>query len=161
MSETEHRVLAYLREQTGSVRAVKIAEALQAGESTVEQAIRALRDAHLVTGPRTGRTVAYELIRSGEKEIPAGSTVVEIDLTPHQGETSLRLVHRGLDGPMADAHDGGWTRSVQTGAVRKATPTTPSWRRTNYLSRLAALVEGRYPGPDPLAAQRVPSTHEF
>jgi hypothetical protein len=24
--------------------------------------------------------------------------VVEIDLTPHQGETSLRLVHRGLDG---------------------------------------------------------------
>jgi uncharacterized protein YndB with AHSA1/START domain len=73
-------------------------------------------------------------------EVPAGSTVVEIDLTPHRGGTVLRLVHRGLAGPMADAHDGGWT---------------------NYLSRLAALAEGRDPGPDPLAAQRVPSAHQF
>ena len=69
-------------------------------------------------------------------EVPAGSTVVEIDLTPRRGGTSLRLVHRGLAGPMADAHDGGWN---------------------NYLSRLAALAEGRDPGPDPLADQRVPS----
>jgi uncharacterized protein YndB with AHSA1/START domain len=69
-------------------------------------------------------------------ELPAGSTVVEIDLTPLRGGTSLRLVHRGLNGPMSDAHDGGWT---------------------NYLSRLAAIAEGRDPGPDPLAEQRVPS----
>ena len=68
--------------------------------------------------------------------VPAGSTVVEIDLTPHRGGTVLRLVHRGLAGPMADAHDSGWT---------------------NYLSRLAALAEGRDPGLDPLASQRVPS----
>jgi uncharacterized protein YndB with AHSA1/START domain len=73
-------------------------------------------------------------------EVPAGSTVVEIDLTPHRGGTFLRLVHRGLEGPMADAHNGGWT---------------------NYLSRLAALAEGRDPGPDPLVAQRVPSAHQF
>jgi uncharacterized protein YndB with AHSA1/START domain len=72
-------------------------------------------------------------------EVPAGSTVVEIDLTPQRGGTVLRLVHRGLAGPMADAHDGGWN---------------------NYLSRLAALAEGRDPGPDPLAAQRVPSAHQ-
>ena len=72
-------------------------------------------------------------------EVPAGSTVVEIDLTPLRGGTSLRLVHRGLAGPMADAHDGGWN---------------------NYLSRLAALAEGRDPGPDPLADQRVPSARQ-
>jgi hypothetical protein len=38
---------------------------------------------------------------------------------------------------MADAHDGGWS---------------------NYLSRLAAVAEGRDPGPDPLAAERVPAS---
>ena len=37
---------------------------------------------------------------------------------------------------MADAHSGGWT---------------------NYLARLAAVAEGRDPGPDPLAAERVPA----
>ena len=73
-------------------------------------------------------------------EVPAGSTVVEIDLTPHRGGTVLRLVHRGLAGPMADAHDGGWT---------------------NSLPRLAALAERRDPGPDPLAAERVPSAREL
>ncbi len=73
-------------------------------------------------------------------EVPEGSTVVEIDLTPHRGGTLLRLVHRGLDGPMADAHDGGWT---------------------NYLGRLAALAEGRDPGPDALADQRVPAANQL
>ena len=72
-------------------------------------------------------------------EVPAGSTVVEIDLAPHRRGTLLRLVHRGLAGPTADAHDGGWT---------------------NYLARLAALAEGRHPGPDALADQRVPSTRQ-
>ena len=75
-----------------------------------------------------------------EVEVPAGSTVVEIDLTPLRGGTFLRLVHRGLAGPRADAHDGGWT---------------------NYLSRLAALAEGRDPGADPLADQRVPSARQL
>jgi uncharacterized protein YndB with AHSA1/START domain len=73
-------------------------------------------------------------------EVPEESTMVEIDLTPHRGGTLLRLVHRGLDGPMADAHAGGWT---------------------NYLSRLAALAEGRDPGPDVLADQRVPSANQL
>jgi hypothetical protein len=36
---------------------------------------------------------------------------------------------------MADAHNGGWA---------------------NYLGRLAAVAEGRDPGPDALAAERVP-----
>lgn len=72
--------------------------------------------------------------------IPPGSTTVEITLTPlpgrHGPRTELHLVHRGLSGPMATAHTGGWT---------------------NYLSRLTAVAERRDPGPDPLALQRVPS----
>jgi uncharacterized protein YndB with AHSA1/START domain len=68
--------------------------------------------------------------------IPPGSTTVEIDLRPARNGTRLKLVHRGLSGPMADAHAGGWA---------------------NYLTRLAALAEGRHPGPDPLAGQRVPA----
>ena len=75
-----------------------------------------------------------------ELEVPEGSTVVEIDLTPQREGTLLRLVHRGLEGPMADADDGGWA---------------------NYLSRLAAVAEGRDPGPDPLIDQRVPSASQL
>lgn len=72
--------------------------------------------------------------------IAPGSTTVEIDLRPKDGGTDLHLVHRGLAGPMADAHRGGWS---------------------NYLSRLAAVAEGRDPGPDPLAQERVPSAREI
>ncbi len=72
--------------------------------------------------------------------IPPGSTTVEIDLHPHNGGTDLHLVHRGLAGPTADAHAGGWN---------------------NYLARLAAVAAGRDPGPDPLANERVPPTHEI
>jgi uncharacterized protein YndB with AHSA1/START domain len=73
-------------------------------------------------------------------EVPPGSTTVEIDLRPLNGGTELRLVHRGLPGPMADAHMGGWV---------------------NYLDRLAAVAEGREPGPDPLAAERVPTARSL
>ena len=73
-------------------------------------------------------------------EVPPGSTTVEIDLRPKDGGTELRLVHRGLAGPMADAHAGGWT---------------------NYLARLAAVAEGRDPGPDPLAGERVPAARSL
>ena len=72
--------------------------------------------------------------------IPPGSTTVEIDLRPRDGGTELHLVHRGLAEPMADAHTGGWA---------------------NYLARLAAVAEGRDPGADPLADERVPSAHEL
>lgn len=72
--------------------------------------------------------------------IPPGSTLVEITLTPVPDaggtRTRLHLVHRGLSGPMANAHDGGWG---------------------NYLTRLAAVAEGRDPGLDALAGERVPA----
>ena len=69
-------------------------------------------------------------------EIPPGSTTVEITLHPTPGGTELRLVHRGLAGPMSDAHSGGWD---------------------NYLHRLGVTAETGDPGPDPLAGERVPS----
>lgn len=72
--------------------------------------------------------------------VPPGSTVVEIDLRPTPAGTELRLVHRGLEGPMANAHAGGWA---------------------NYLARLATCAEGRDPGPDPLADGRVPTRAEL
>jgi len=75
-----------------------------------------------------------------ELGVPPGSTTVEIDLRPVAGGTELRLVHRGLSGPMADAHDGGWA---------------------NYLGRLAARARGDDPGPDPLADARVPSADDL
>ena len=69
--------------------------------------------------------------------VPPGSTTVAIDLRPTgDGGTQLRLVHSGLAEPMSDAHGGGWD---------------------NYLARLAAVAAGHDPGPDALAAERVPS----
>jgi uncharacterized protein YndB with AHSA1/START domain len=73
-------------------------------------------------------------------EVPPGSTTVEITLEPIGGSTRLRLVHRGLAGPQADAHAGGWA---------------------NYLARLAAVAEGQDPGPDALADERVPTAAEL
>jgi uncharacterized protein YndB with AHSA1/START domain len=99
----------------------------QAGDSVVGQFIE------LVPGRRVVFSFGWD---RPDVEVAEGSTVVEIDLQPQSGGTVLRLVHRGLDGPMADAHDDGWT---------------------NYLSRLAVLAAGRDPGPDPLADQRVPA----
>jgi uncharacterized protein YndB with AHSA1/START domain len=72
--------------------------------------------------------------------VPPGSTVVEIDLRPKHGGTELHLVHRGLPGPMADAHAGGWA---------------------NYLDRLATTAAGLDPGPDPLAQERVPTARSL
>lgn len=48
-----------------------------------------------------------------------------------------QLNRRGLAGPMAVAHISGWS---------------------NYLACLAAFAEGRDPGPDTVAAQRVPAS---
>lgn len=75
-----------------------------------------------------------------EVEVPPGSTTVEITLEPLAGGTRLHLVHSGLAGPMADAHAGGWA---------------------NYLGRLTSAAEGRDPGPDPLAHERVPTPTEL
>ncbi len=91
----------------------------------------------LVTDRRVVFTFGWDRADVG---IAKGSTTVEIDLRPERGGTEIRLVHRGLEGPMAEAHSGGWD---------------------NYLSRLTARAEGRDPGPDPLAGERVPTAEEL
>ncbi len=59
--------------------------------------------------------------------IPAGSTRVEITLTPEGGKTRIRLVHRGLPADAVAEHTGGWD---------------------HYLGRLAVAGTGGDPGPD-------------
>lgn len=65
----------------------------------------------------------------GVFDIPPESTTVEIALTPEGSGTRLRLVHRGLPEQPAiiESHGMGWAL---------------------YLGRLAAVAEGRDPGPD-------------
>jgi uncharacterized protein YndB with AHSA1/START domain len=62
--------------------------------------------------------------------VPAGSTRVEIELTPQDGGTLLRLTHHGLTSPIRDRHDSGWT---------------------HYLGRMRTLLSGGEIGPDPYA----------
>jgi uncharacterized protein YndB with AHSA1/START domain len=63
--------------------------------------------------------------------VPAGSTLVTIELTPQGAGTRLRLVHSDLpEGPARDGHDQGWT---------------------HYLARLAVAAAGGDPGGDRLA----------
>jgi Activator of Hsp90 ATPase homolog 1-like protein len=62
--------------------------------------------------------------------VPAGSTPVEIDLTPEGNGTRLRLVHRELPPESRERHDLGWS---------------------HYLGRLKTVSEGGEPGPDPFA----------
>jgi uncharacterized protein YndB with AHSA1/START domain len=87
----------------------------------------------LVPGRRLVFTYGWD---RADVEVAPGSTTVEVTLEAITGGTRLRLVHRGLAGPMADAHAGGWA---------------------NYLHRLGETAAGRNPGPDPLAGERVPT----
>jgi uncharacterized protein YndB with AHSA1/START domain len=86
------------------------------------------RYVELVPGRRVVFTWGWE---SGALPVAAGSTTVEVDLEECDGVTHVRLTHRGLDEAMRAMHADGWPR---------------------YLERLAAVAEGREPGPDPAAA---------
>ncbi len=59
--------------------------------------------------------------------IPAGSTEVEITLTPDGDKTRVRLVHRGLPDDAVSDHTQGWD---------------------HYLDRLATVSTGGEVGPD-------------
>jgi uncharacterized protein YndB with AHSA1/START domain len=59
--------------------------------------------------------------------IPAGSSEVEITLTPRGDSTLVRLVHRGLPDDAISDHVRGWTF---------------------YLDRLTVVLSGQDPGPD-------------
>jgi uncharacterized protein YndB with AHSA1/START domain len=59
--------------------------------------------------------------------IPAGSTEIEITLTPEGEKTRVRLTHRGLPDDAINDHTSGWD---------------------HYLDRLATVVTGGEVGPD-------------
>lgn len=61
-----------------------------------------------------------------------GTTRVEIDLAPRDGGTQLTFVHSGLPEAAVGPHTQGWT---------------------HYLDRLAIVVAGGDPGPDPQLKQ--------
>ena len=64
--------------------------------------------------------------------IPAGSTTVEITLTPSGDETRVRLRHSGLPDDAVADHDKGWSY---------------------YLNRLSQVAVGQDPGPDLAGAE--------
>lgn len=81
----------------------------------------------VVPGRRVVFTWGYE---SDVMPLAPGSTTVEVDIEQRGDASVVRLVHRGLEGPMRTMHEEGWSK---------------------YLARLAAVTEGRDPGPDPAA----------
>ncbi|MGE0226991.1 MAG: SRPBCC family protein [Dehalococcoidia bacterium] len=64
-------------------------------------------------------------------DVPPGSTTVEVDLVAEAGGTRLRLTHTGLPEGLDGVHNEGWRL---------------------YLGRLATVLEGGEPGPDPSLA---------
>lgn len=62
--------------------------------------------------------------------IGTAPSVVEITLVPDGNGTLLRLVHRGIPGPIRDDSAAGWD---------------------HYLARLVLAASGHEPGPDPWA----------
>ena len=64
---------------------------------------------------------------AGNDAFPAGSSTVEITLTPDRDATVLELVHSGLPADEVPKHGTGWT---------------------HFLGRLGVLAAGGDPGPD-------------
>lgn len=72
--------------------------------------------------------LAYSFGWEGKEEVPAGSSLIEIDLIDRDGGTLLRMTHSGLPNEaQCAAHDKGWA---------------------HYLGRLTIAATGRNPGPD-------------
>lgn len=72
--------------------------------------------------------LAYTFGWQNRADIPPGSTLVEIDLTPINGSTLVRFTHSGLPADEVPPHTLGWN---------------------HYLDRFMLAASGRDPGPDP------------
>jgi uncharacterized protein YndB with AHSA1/START domain len=65
---------------------------------------------------------------TNNEEVPAGSSLIEIDLIDRDGGTLLRMTHSGLPNAVqCENHNKGWA---------------------HYLGRLTVAATGRNPGPD-------------
>jgi len=72
--------------------------------------------------------LAYSFGWEGREDVPADSSLIEIDLMERNGGTLLRLTHSGLPNAIQVAnHNDGWG---------------------HYLARLAIAARGGDPGPD-------------
>lgn len=72
--------------------------------------------------------LAYSFGWDADAAVPAGSSLIEIDLIEQDGGTLLRMTHSGLPNETSRAsHNKGWA---------------------HYLDRLTTLAAGRDPGPD-------------
>jgi uncharacterized protein YndB with AHSA1/START domain len=89
------------------------------GSSTARGAFREVVPVH---------RLAYSFGWDTDEEVPAGSSLIEIDLIEQDGGTLLRMTHSGLPNAEKRAgHDKGWA---------------------HYLDRLTKAAAGRDPGPD-------------
>jgi uncharacterized protein YndB with AHSA1/START domain len=96
----------------------------------VPNRVDVIRGTYLAVEPYSKVTFTWGFEGDGHA-VPAGSTVVEITLTPEGEGTRLRLVHRNLAEEPRAEHDMGWD---------------------HYVARLRIAAEGGTPGPDPFAA---------
>jgi uncharacterized protein YndB with AHSA1/START domain len=72
--------------------------------------------------------LAYSFGWDNNDAVPAGSSLIEIDLIDRDGGTLLRMTHSGLPNAMqCENHSKGWA---------------------HYLGRLTLAAAGRNPGPD-------------
>ena len=77
--------------------------------------------------------LAYSFGWDEGKEVPPGSSLIEIDLIEQDGGTLLRMTHSGLpNAEQVASHDKGWA---------------------HYLGRLTMAAAGQDPGPDPRKPQ--------
>jgi len=67
---------------------------------------------------------------AGSDRLPPGASTVEVTLTPHDGGTTVTIVHAGLPASEAGQHRLGWR---------------------HFLDRLVIVAAGGNPGPDPWA----------
>jgi uncharacterized protein YndB with AHSA1/START domain len=73
--------------------------------------------------------LVYSWGYDGENHIVTpGSSLVEVDLLPSNGNTLVRFTHSGLPAEAVPGHSEGWT---------------------HYLARLTVAASGGDPGPDP------------
>jgi uncharacterized protein YndB with AHSA1/START domain len=88
-----------------------------------------IRGSYLEVVPNSKIVFTWGFDQPGHS-VPAGSTVVEIELKPKGDGTLLRLTHRELPPSFRDRHDSGWS---------------------HYVARLKSVCEGKPLGPDAYA----------